>query len=39
MRLMGKSDATALQTQDLKFEPWPSEAEHSVSRSRRLSTG
>ena len=27
-----------LQTQDLKFEPWQSEAEHATSRSRRLPT-
>ena len=31
-------DDTALQTQDLKFEPWRSEAEHATSQSRRLST-
>ena len=29
---------TALQTQDSKFEPWRSEAEHATSRSRRFST-
>ena len=29
---------TVLQTQDLKFEPWRSEAEHATSRSRRLPT-
>ena len=29
---------TVLQTQDSKFEPWRSEAEHATSRSRRLST-
>ena len=29
-------DDTALQTQDAKFEPWRSEAEHATSRSRRL---
>ena len=29
-------DATALQTDDSKFEPWRSEAEHATSRSRRL---
>ena len=29
---------TALQTQDSKFEPWWSEAEHATSRSRRLPT-
>ena len=29
-------DDTALQTQDSKFEPWRSEAEHATSRSRRL---
>ena len=31
-------DDTALQTQDSKFEPWRSEAEHATSRSRRLPT-
>ena len=31
-------DDTFLQTQDSKFEPWRSEAEHATSRSRRLST-
>ena len=31
-------DDTALQTQDSKFEPWLSEAEHATSRSRRLPT-
>ena len=31
-------DDTALQTQDFKFEPWRSEAEHATSRSRRLPT-
>ena len=31
-------DDTALQTQDLKFEPWRSDAEHAPSRSRRLPT-
>ena len=31
-------DDTVLQTQDLKFEPWRSEAEHAISRSRRLPT-
>ena len=31
-------DDTALQTQDPKFEPWRSEAEHNTSRSRRLPT-
>ena len=31
-------DATALQTQDSKFEPWRSEAEHATSGSRRLPT-
>ena len=30
-------DDTALQTQDTKFGPWRSEAEHSTSRWRRLS--
>ena len=29
-------DDTVLQTQDSKFEPWRSEAEHVTSRSRRL---
>ena len=28
-------DDTVLQTQDLKFKPWRSEAEHHTSRSRR----
>ena len=31
-------DDTVLQTQDSKFEPWRSEAEHNTSRSRRLPT-
>ena len=31
-------DDTALQTQDSKFKPWRSEAEHATSRSLRLST-
>ena len=31
-------DDTVLQTQDLKLEPWQSEAEHATSRSRRLPT-
>ena len=31
-------DDTVLQTQDLKFEPLRSEAEHATSRSRRLPT-
>ena len=31
-------DGTVLQTQDSKFEPWRSEAEHATSRSRRLPT-
>ena len=31
-------DDTALQIQDSKFEPWCSESEHAISRSRRLST-
>ena len=31
-------DDTVLQTQDSKFEPWRSEAEHVTSRSRRLPT-
>ena len=29
---------TVLQTQDSKFDPWRSEAEHATSRSRRLPT-
>ena len=31
-------DDTVLQTQDSKFEPWRSEAEHATSRSLRLPT-
>ena len=31
-------DDTVLQTQDSKFDPWRSEAEHATSRSRRLPT-
>ena len=31
-------DDTVLQTQDSKFEPWRSGAEHATSRSRRLPT-
>ena len=31
-------DDTALQTQKLKFGPWLSEAEHTISRSQRLPT-
>ena len=31
-------DATVLQTQDSKFEPWRSEVEHATSRSRRRPT-
>ena len=31
-------DDTVLQTQDSKFEPWRSEAEHDTSRSQRLPT-
>ena len=31
-------DDTVLQTQDSKFEPWRSEAEHATSRSRRFLT-
>ena len=31
-------DETVLQTQDSKFQPWRSEAEHATSRSRRLPT-
>ena len=31
-------DETVLQTQDSKFEPWRSEAEHVTSRSQRLPT-
>ena len=34
----GWGDDTVLQTQDSKFEPWRSEAEHATSRSRRLPT-
>ena len=34
----GEWDDTALHTQDSKFEPWPSEAEYTTSRSRRLPT-
>ena len=34
----GDWDDTVLQTQDSKFEPWRSEAEHATSRSRRLPT-
>ena len=33
-----EGDDTVLQTQDSKFEPWRSQAEHATSRSRRLST-
>ena len=33
-----KPDSFHFQTQDLKFEPWLSEAEHVTSRSRRLPT-
>ena len=33
-----KWDDTVLQTQDSKFEPWRSEAEHATSRSQRLPT-
>ena len=29
-------DDTVLQTQDSKFQPWQSEAEHATSRSRKL---
>ena len=32
----GDWDDTVLQTQDSKFEPWRSEAEHATSRPRRL---
>ena len=32
------SDDTVLQTQESKFEPWRSEAEHATSRSRREET-
>ena len=32
------NEMTVLQTQDSKFEPWRSEAEHTTSRSRRLPT-
>ena len=31
-------DDTVLQTQDSKFKPWQSEAEHATSQSRRLPT-
>ena len=31
-------DDTVLQTQDAKFKPWRSEAEHATSRSRRFPT-
>ena len=31
-------DDTALQTQDSKFKPWRSEAQHATSRSRRIPT-
>ena len=31
-------DDTALQTQDSKFEPWRSEAEHATVRARRIHT-
>ena len=31
-------DDTALQTQDSKYDPWRSEAEHTTSQSRRLLT-
>ena len=31
-------DDTVLKTQDSKFEPWRSEAEHATSRSQRLPT-
>ena len=31
-------DDTVLQTQDSKFKPWRSEAEHATFRSRRLTT-
>ena len=34
----GDWDDTVLQTQDSKFEPWRSEAEHATSWSRRLPT-
>ena len=34
----GEWNDTALRTQDLKFDPWQSEAEHAASRSRRLPT-
>ena len=37
-RWWGDWDDTVLQTQDSKFEPWRSEAEHATSRSWRLST-
>ena len=35
---LGERDDTALQTQDSKFKPWRSEAEHATPRSRRLPT-
>ena len=34
----GPGEPPVLQTQDSKFEPWRSEAEHATSRSRRLPT-
>ena len=36
LRWWDEWDDTALQTQDSKFDPWRSEAEHATSRSRRL---
>ena len=36
--MVSKWDDTVLQTQDSKFEPWRSEAEHATSRSQRLPT-
>ena len=33
-----EKDDTALQTQDSKFKPWRSEAEHATSRPRTLPT-
>ena len=37
-RALGHFCDTVIQTQDSKFEPWRSEAEHATSRSRRLPT-
>ena len=38
MNEMTLSSRHVFQTQDLKFEPWRSEAEHATFRSRRLRT-